>query len=140
MTKNREPNESEDDELRRKRAQRLEDCLRNALDHPDPLQALLRASSGDLAETAGQLKEAIDQALKDEPDLRSVFAEVSPLLEMYLKYQRQFDRFVQLDHRLSTPSSSPAPSPPSEATSPPSSPTELSLAGKSDEASEESQI
>ena len=129
MTKDREPNESDDDELRRKRAQRLQDCQRDALDHPDPLQALLRASSGDLAETAGQLKDAIDQALREEPDLRGVFGEVSPLLEMYLKYQRQFDRFVQLDHRLSTPRLSPPTPSPSAA---------LSFAGKSDEASEES--
>jgi len=126
MKKDREPDESDDDELRRKRALRLHDCLRDALDHPNPLQALLRASSGDLAETAGQLKDAIDQALREEPDLRGVFGEVSPLLEMYLKFQRQFDRFVQLDHRLSTPPLSP--------------PVASSFAGKSDEASEESQI
>lgn len=94
-----------------------------ALDHPDPLQALVRASSGDLADTAGQLKDAIDQALQDEPDFRNVFEEVSPLLEMYLKFQRPFDRFVQLDRRLSTPSS------PSAASPPP--PTALSFAGKS---------
>jgi ABC-type transporter Mla subunit MlaD len=86
MKIDRDPDESDDDELRRKRAQRLEDCLRDALDHADPLQAILRASSGDLAETAGQLKDAIDQAFQEEPDLRSAFAEIAPLLEMYLKY------------------------------------------------------
>ena len=130
MEQDREVQESEDAALRKKRALRIRDYLRDALDHPDPLQALVRASSSDLAETAGQLKDAIDQALREDPDFRSVFEEVSPLLEMYLKFQRQFDRFVQLDQRLST-SSSPLASP---------SPTSLSFAGKSDEASEESQI
>jgi hypothetical protein len=129
MTKDREPDELDDDELRRKRALRLQDCLRDALDHPDPLQALVRASSSDLADTAGQLKDAIDQALQDEPDFRSAFEEVSPLFEMYLKFQRQFDRFVQLDHRLSTTTPSPS-----------KTPTALSFGGKSDEASEESRI
>ena len=76
----------------------------------------------------GQLKDAIDQALQDDLDFRSAFQEVSPLLEMYLKFQRQFDRFVQLDRRLSTPSAASLP------------PTSLSFAGKSDEASEESGI
>ena len=131
MEQDREVQESEDAALRKKRALRIRDYLRDALDHPDPLQALVRASSSDLAETAGQLKDAIDQALREDPDFRSVFEEVSPLLEMYLKFQRQFDRFVQLDQRLSTSSSPLASSPP---------PTALSLAGKSDEASEESQI
>ena len=130
MEQDREVQESEDAALRKKRALRIRDYLRDALDHPDPLQALVRASSSDLAETAGQLKDAIDQALREDPDFRSVFEEVSPLLEMYLKFQRQFDRFVQLDRRLSTPRPS--------AASP--SPTSLSFAGKSDEASEESQI
>ena len=131
MEQDREVQESEDAALRKKRALRIRDYLRDALDHPDPLQALVRASSSDLAETAGQLKDAIDQALREDPDFRSVFEEVSPLLEMYLKFQRQFDRFVQLDQRLSTSSSPLAASP---------SPTSLSFAGKSDEASEESQI
>ena len=131
MEQDREVQESEDAALRKKRALRIRDYLRDALDHPDPLQALVRASSSDLAETAGQLKDAIDQALREDPDFRSVFEEVSPLLEMYLKFQRQFDRFVQLDQRLSTSSSPLASSPP---------PTSLSFAGKSDEASEESQI
>ena len=135
MTKDREPNESDDDELRRKRAQRLEDCLRDALDHADPLQAILRASSGDLAETAGKLKDAIDQAFQEEPDLRSAFAEIAPLLEMYLKYQRQFDRFVQLDHRLSTPRLSPM-----TIALPPTASVTKSVAGKPDEASEESRV
>jgi hypothetical protein len=130
MEKDREAHESEDAALRKKRALRIRDYLRDALDHPDPLQAILRASSSDLTEMAGQLKDAIDQALQDDPDFRSAFQEVSPLLEMYLKFQRQFDRFVQLDRRLSTPSS------PSAASPPP--PTSLSFAGKSDEASEES--
>ena len=124
MEIDREDHKSEDAALRKKRSLRIRDYLRDALDHPDPLQAILRASSGELAETAGQLKDAIEGALQDEPDLLSVFGEVSPLLEMYLKFQRQFDRFVQLDRRLNTPPS----------------PAVLSFAGKSEKASEESRI
>lgn len=95
--------ESGEAALHKKREQRIREFMRDALNHADPLQALVRATSGDLMETSGKLKEAIEQAFREEPDLRRAFADVSPLLEVYLKYQRQFDRFVQLDQRLQTP-------------------------------------
>jgi len=84
---------------------------------------LLKPGSSSMAQDFGHELIRLSRVL-DEPDLLSVFGEVLPLLEMYLKFQRQFDRFVQLDRQLNTPPS----------------PAVLSFAGKSEEASEESRI
>ena len=86
--------------LRRRRLTRIRDYAQAALDQADPLRGNLQACSAELMEIALLLKTAIDEALLDEANLLQRFKEIGPLVDMFLKFHRQIDRYAQLDRHL----------------------------------------
>jgi hypothetical protein len=92
------------EEVTKLRLRKIRQYSLKSLSDPDLLQANLGAGASDLMETAFQLKQVIDEVLSDEPERLKAIEVISPVLDMYLKFNRQIDRFVQLDRRLkSTP-------------------------------------
>ena len=84
----------------KKRQRRLNELLLKSLDDPDPLQANIGAASSDLMAMALRLKRLIDKDLSDDPNQSGRLKKILPALEIYLKVNRQVDRYVQLDRRL----------------------------------------
>ena len=100
MSTPKELHVTQEDVLRRRRLARIRDYAQAALDEVDPLRGNLQACSAELMEIAMSLKTAIDEALLDEQNLLHRFKEINPLVEVFLKFHRQIDRYAQLDRHL----------------------------------------
>lgn len=75
-----------------------------ALQRADPLAANLAVLNADLLQFAYRLRQSMEESLTGSP---ADYAELAPLIELYLRCVRQVDRLAQIDQRLAQPAKTP---------------------------------
>ena len=83
------------------RKRRIREYLNESLKEPNPLSANLGAEASNLMSLGQQLHEAIEQRMSNSEDLLRDLEKMNPAVETYLKVTRQWDRLIQLSHRMS---------------------------------------
>lgn len=82
--------------LVRKRSERIDQFTRESLADDVPLRAAIGAACGDLFEMGLWFQEAIYETVSTSDDRRASLEEISGLVDMRLKIDRQIDRYVHV--------------------------------------------
>ena len=95
------PESQEEPKLAQLRLERLQQYQEKALQHADALQASVGAAAAELMLMGFRFSQGIDEVLSSCPDLLKRFENLAPVMDVYLRVTRQWDRLVKVNQELS---------------------------------------